>query len=109
MTKKKRIFSGMQPTGILTLGNYLGAMRNWVALQDEYECTYSVVDLHSLTIRNEAKELREQRMSLLAQYLACGVDPEKSIVFMQSHVSAHAELDWVLGVYTYLRVLNRIT
>ncbi|NLC43662.1 MAG: tryptophan--tRNA ligase [Clostridiales bacterium] len=109
MTKKKRIFSGMQPTGILTLGNYLGAMRNWVALQDEYECIYSVVDLHSLTIRNEAKELREQRMSLLAQYLACGVDPEKSIVFMQSHVSAHAELNWVLGCYTYVGELNRMT
>ena len=109
MTKKKRIFSGMQPTGILTLGNYLGAMRNWVALQDEYDCIYSVVDLHSLTIRNEAKELREQRMSLLAQYLACGIDPEKSIVFMQSHVSAHAELNWVLGCYTYVGELNRMT
>ena len=109
MTKKKRIFSGMQPTGILTLGNYLGAMRNWVALQDEYECIYSVVDLHSLTIRNDAKELREQRMSLLAQYLACGVDPEKSIVFMQSHVSAHAELNWVLSCYTYVGELNRMT
>ena len=109
MTKKKRIFSGMQPTGILTLGNYLGAMRNWVALQDEYDCIYSVVDLHSLTIRNDAKELREQRMSLLAQYLACGVDPEKSIVFMQSQVSAHAELNWVLGCYTYVGELNRMT
>jgi tryptophanyl-tRNA synthetase len=109
MTKKKRIFSGMQPTGILTLGNYLGAMRNWVTLQDEYDCIYSVVDLHSLTVRNEAKELREQRMSLLAQYLACGVDPEKSIVFMQSHVSAHAELNWVLSCYTYVGELNRMT
>ena len=77
MTEKKRIFSGMQPTGFLTLGNYLGAMRNWVALQDEYDCIYSVVDLHSLTVRNEAKDLRERRMSLLAQYIACGINPEK--------------------------------
>ena len=100
MQDKKRIFSGMQPTGVLTLGNYLGAMRNWVALQDEYECIYSVVDLHSLTVRNEAKELRERRLSLLAQYIACGINPEKSIVFMQSHVSAHAELSWVLNCNT---------
>lgn len=109
MTEKKRIFSGMQPTGILTLGNYLGAMRNWVTLQDEYDCIYCVVDLHSLTIRNEAKDLRAQRMSLLAQFLACGVDPEKSIVFMQSQVSAHAELNWVLSCYTYIGELSRMT
>jgi tryptophanyl-tRNA synthetase len=109
MTEKKRIFSGMQPTGILTLGNYLGAMRNWVALQDEYDCVYCVVDLHSLTVRQEAAELRKRRMSLLAQYIACGIDPEKSIVFMQSHVPAHAELTWVLSCYTYMGELNRMT
>ena len=109
MQDKKRIFSGMQPTGVLTLGNYLGAMRNWVALQDEYECIYSVVDLHSLTVRNEAKELRERRLSLLAQYIACGINPEKSIVFMQSHVSAHAELSWVLNCNTYMGELSRQT
>jgi tryptophanyl-tRNA synthetase len=109
MTEKKRIFSGMQPTGILTLGNYLGAMRNWVALQDEYDCVYCVVDLHSLTVRHEAAELRKRRMSLLAQYIACGIDPEKSIVFMQSHVPAHAELTWVLSCYTYMGELNRMT
>ena len=109
MNKKKRIFSGMQPTGILTLGNYLGAMRNWVALQDEYDCIYCVVDLHSLTIRHETRELREQRIALLAQYLACGIDPEKSIVFMQSQVSAHAELTWILSCYTYIGELSRMT
>lgn len=109
MTEKKRIFSGMQPTGILTLGNYLGAMRNWVALQDEYDCIYSVVDLHSLTIRHQAGELRKRRLSLLAQYIACGIDPEKSIVFMQSQVSAHAELTWILNCYTYMGELNRMT
>ncbi|NLU37151.1 MAG: tryptophan--tRNA ligase [Clostridiales bacterium] len=109
MTQKKRIFSGMQPTGFLTLGNYLGAMRNWVALQDEYDCVYSVVDLHSLTVRNEAKDLRQRRLSLLAQYIACGLDPEKNILFMQSHVSAHAELCWILSCYTYMGELSRMT
>ncbi len=109
MTQKKRIFSGMQPTGFLTLGNYLGAMRNWVALQDEYDCIYSVVDLHSLTVRNEAKDLRQRRLSLLAQYIACGLDPEKNILFMQSHVSAHAELCWILSCYTYMGELSRMT
>ncbi|MGI6537006.1 MAG: tryptophan--tRNA ligase [Caldicoprobacterales bacterium] len=109
MTQKKRIFSGMQPTGILTLGNYLGAMRNWVALQDEYDCIYSIVDLHSLTIRHEPKDLRQYRISLLAQYIACGIDPEKCILFMQSHVSAHAELTWILNCYTYMGELNRMT
>jgi tryptophanyl-tRNA synthetase len=109
MTERKRIFSGMQPTGVLTLGNYLGAMRNWVALQDEYDCIYSVVDLHSLTVRWEAKELRQRRMSLLAQYIACGIAPDKNILFMQSHVSAHAELSWVLSCYTYMGELGRMT
>ena len=109
MTQKKRIFSGMQPTGFLTLGNYLGAMRNWVALQDEYDCVYSVVDLHSLTVRNEAKDLRQRRLSLLAQYIACGLDPEKNILFMQSHVSAHAELCWIRSCYTYMGELSRMT
>ena len=109
MADKKRIFSGMQPTGFLTLGNYLGAMRNWVVLQDEYDCVYSVVDLHSLTVRNEAKDLRERRISLLAQYIACGINPEKNTLFMQSHVSAHAELCWVLSCFTYMGELNRMT
>ena len=109
MTEKKRIFSGAQPTGILTLGNYLGAMRNWVTLQEEYDCLYCIVDLHSLTIRREAGELRKCRMSLLAQYIACGIDPDKNIVFMQSHVSAHAELSWILSCYTYMGELSRMT
>lgn len=109
MSEKKRIFSGMQPTGVLTLGNYLGALKNWVTLQDEYDCLYCIVDLHSLTIRSEARELRQQSLSLLAQYIASGIDPEKNTLFMQSHVSAHAELCWVLSCYTYMGELGRMT
>ena len=109
MSEKKRIFSGMQPTGVLTLGNYLGALKNWVTLQDEYDCLYCIVDLHSLTIRREARELRQQSLSLLAQYIASGIDPEKNTLFMQSHVSAHAELCWVLSCYTYMGELGRMT
>lgn len=109
MSEKKRIFSGMQPTGVLTLGNYLGALKSWVTLQDEYDCLYCIVDLHSLTIRSEARELRQQSLSLLAQYIASGIDPEKNTLFMQSHVSAHAELCWVLSCYTYMGELGRMT
>ena len=105
---KKRIFSGAQPTGILTLGNYLGALRNWVTLQEEYDCIYCIVDLHSLTIRRDPAELRKCRTSLIAQYMACGIDPDRSILFMQSHVSAHAELSWILSCYTYVGELSRM-
>src|SRR5690606_23583383 len=97
MSQKKRIFSGSQPSGFLTLGNYVGALKNWVALQDEYECIYCIVDLHSLTVRQDPKKLRARSRSFLAQYMACGLDPEKSIMFIQSHVSAHAELAWILN------------
>src|SRR5690606_8035125 len=88
---------------------YLGALKNWAQLQDEYECIFSVVDLHSLTVRREPKALRADSMSLLAQYIACGIDPDKNILFMQSHVSAHAELCWLLSCYTYIGELNRMT
>lgn len=86
-TKKKVIFSGIQPTGIFTLGNYLGALQNWVKLQDEYNCVYSVVDLHSLTVRQDPKELRANTLSSLALLLACGIDPEKSVVFFAESCS----------------------
>lgn len=109
MSQKKVIFSGSQPTGFLTLGNYVGAIKNWVALQDEYNCIYSIVDLHSLTVRQDPKELRARSRSFLAQYIACGLDPEKSIIFMQSHVSAHAELTWILNCFTYMGELSRMT
>ncbi len=109
MSDKKIIFSGAQPTGKITLGNYLGAIRNWTKLQEEYECFYSVVDLHAITIPQEAKDLRANTMQLLAQYLACGLDPEKNTIFIQSHVSAHAELMWILSTMTYMGELSRMT
>lgn len=106
---KKRIFSGVQPSGNLTIGNYLGAIKNWIPLQDEFECLYCIVDLHTLTVRQKPAELRQRSMNLLALYMACGLDPQKSILFMQSHVSAHAELAWILNCYTYMGELNRMT
>lgn len=109
MSEKKIIFSGAQPSGKMTLGNYLGAIQNWTKLQDEYDCFYSVVDLHAITVPQEAKNLRANTMGLLAQYLACGLDPEKNTIFIQSHVSAHAELMWILNTMTYMGELSRMT
>ena len=109
MSDKKIIFSGAQPTGKITLGNYLGAIRNWTKLQDEYNCFYSVVDLHAITIPQEAKDLRANTMQLLAQYLACGLDTSKNTIFIQSHVSAHTELMWILSTMTYMGELSRMT
>ena len=109
MSEKKIIFSGAQPSGKMTLGNYLGAIQNWTKLQDEYDCFYSVVDLHAITVPQEAKNLRANTMQLLAQYLACGLDPEKNTIFIQSHVSAHAELMWILNTMTYMGELSRMT
>ena len=106
---KKIIFSGVQPSGNLTLGNYIGAIRNWVSLQDEYNCIYCIVDLHALTVRQNPAELRQRSRSLLALYIACGLEPEKNILFVQSHVSAHAELAWILDCFTYMGELNRMT
>jgi len=107
--QKKRIFSGVQPSGNLTIGNYLGAIKNWIPMQDEFECLYCVVDLHTLTVRQKPAELRQRSLNLLALYMACGLDPQKCILFMQSHVSAHAELAWVLNCYTYMGELSRMT
>ena len=106
---KKVLFSGMQATGTLTLGNYLGALKNWVTLSDEYECFYSVVDMHPITIRQDPSELRKRARNLLALYIAAGLDPEKNCIYYQSHVSGHAELAWILNCFTYMGELNRMT
>ena len=106
---KKVLFSGMQATGNLTLGNYLGALKNWVTLSDEYECFYSVVDLHSITVRQDPAELRKRARNLLTLYIAAGLDPEKNCLYYQSHVSGHAELSWILNCFTYMGELNRMT
>ena len=107
--EKKRIFSGVQPSGDLTLGNYIGAIRNWVTLQDEYECLYCIVDQHAITVRQEPQDLRKRTLELIMLYLAAGIDPEKSCVFIQSHVSAHSELSWVLNCNTQMGELSRMT
>ena len=106
---KKVLFSGMQATGSLTLGNYLGALKNWVSLSDEYECFYSVVDMHSITVSQDPAELRKRARSLLTLYIAAGLDPEKNCIYYQSHVSGHAELAWILNCFTYMGELNRMT
>ena len=106
---KKILFSGMQATGNLTLGNYLGALKNWVTLSDEYECFYSVVDMHSITVRQDPAVLRKRARALLTLYIAAGLDPEKNCIYYQSHVSGHAELAWILDCFTYMGELNRMT
>ncbi len=106
---KKTLFSGMQATGNLTLGNYLGALKNWITLDDEYQCFYSVVDLHSITVRQDPAELRKRSRALLTLYIAAGLDPIKNCIYYQSHVSAHAELNWILNCFTYMGELNRMT
>lgn len=107
--KKKVIFSGIQPSGELTIGNYLGAIKNWVKLQDEYDSYFCVVDLHAITVKQEPKDLRARTLELLAIYLACGLDPEKNTLFIQSHVPAHSEGAWLLNCYTYIGELSRMT
>ena len=106
---KKRIFSGIQPSGILTIGNYLGALKNWVGLQEDYECIYCVVNMHAITVRQIPADLRRHTYEALAVYLAAGIDPKKSTIFVQSHVPAHAELAWVLNCNTMFGELSRMT
>ncbi len=106
---KPIVFSGAQPTGQLTLGNYLGALQTWVAMQDEYDCLFCVVDLHALTVRQDPALFREQIYDLAAIYLACGIDPEKSVIFVQSQVPHHAELSWLLSTFTQMGELERMT
>ncbi len=99
----------MQPSGLITLGNYLGALNNWTKLQYDYNCLYCIVDMHAITVRQDPVKLRKQAKELLLQYLAVGLDPEKSILYYQSHVPQHAELGWILNCYTYMGELNRMT
>lgn len=106
---RKRIFSGIQPSGDLTLGSYMGAIKNWVPLQDEYDCIYCIVDMHAITVRQDPALLRRRTLEQLAQYIACGLDPVRSVIFIQSHVPQHAELAWVLGCYTQFGELSRMT
>ena len=106
---KKIIFSGIQPSGLITLGNYLGAVKNWGKLADDYHCYYSVVDLHAITVRQDPAQLRSRCKETMALLLACGLDPEKNVMFLQSQVSAHAELAWVLNCYTMFGELSRMT
>lgn len=106
---KSTIFSGIQPSGILTLGNYLGALKNWVSLQDAHNCIYCVVNMHAITVRQVPADLRRHTYEALAVYLAAGIDPSKSIIFVQSHVPAHAELAWVLNCSTMFGELSRMT
>ena len=107
--EKKILYSGMQATGNLTLGNYLGALRNWMTLNEEYECFFGVMDLHSLTVRQNPAEFRQRARNLFALYVAAGLDPEKNCIYFQSHVCTHAELAWILNCFTYMGELNRMT
>ena len=107
--EKKIMYIGMQATGRLTLGNYLGALKNWVNFHEEYECLFGVMDLHSLTVRQNPAEFRKRGRDLMALYIAAGLDPVKNCIYFQSHVSAHAELSWILSCFTYMGELNRMT
>ena len=107
--RKQVIFSGIQPSGMLTIGNYIGALSRFSQLQDDYDCIYCVVDEHAITVRQNPADLRRRCLELIALYIASGLDPEKSILYCQSHVSAHAELAWILNCYTYMGELSRMT
>ncbi len=108
-TPKKRVLSCIQPSGMLTLGNYLGALKNWNSMQDEFDCTFAVADLHAITVRQEPSKLRNQIYSTAALLLALGIDPDKNTLFIQSHVAAHSQLAWVLSCYTQFGELSRMT
>lgn len=106
---KPVILSGIQPSGAMTLGNYIGAIRNWVALQQDHDCLFMLVDMHSITVRQDPAALRQRCLEFLSLYIACGIDPDKNVLFVQSHVPQHAELAWVLNCFTYMGELNRMT
>ena len=107
--EKKIIYSGMQATGKLTIGNYIGALKNWVNLNEEYDCFFGVMDLHSLTVRQNPTEFRQNARRIYTQYVAAGLDPKKNCIYFQSHVPAHAQLGWILDCFTYMGELNRMT
>ena len=109
MEEKRKLFSAVQPSGAVTIGNYIGAIKNFVALQDEFDCVYAVADLHAITVRQEPAALRKNTLELMALFIACGIDPEKCVLFVQSHVPAHCELTWVLNTITYPGELSRMT
>ena len=109
MDEKKRILSGIKPSGDLTLGSYMGAIKNWAELADSYDCFYFLADLHAITVRQNPADLRRRTLAQLAQYIACGIDPEKNTIFIQSHVPAHTQLGWVLDCYTMFGELSRMT
>ncbi|KAE9533758.1 tryptophan--tRNA ligase [Ursidibacter arcticus] len=106
---KPIVFSGVQPSGELSLGNYLGALRQWTKMQDDYDCLFCIVDLHAITVRQDPEALRKATLDTLAIYLACGIDPEKSTIFIQSHVPEHSQLAWILNCYTYFGEMGRMT
>ena len=109
MEEKRKLFSAVQPSGAVTIGNYIGAIKNFVALQDEFDCIYAVADLHAITVRQEPAALRKNTLELMALFIACGIDPEKCVLFVQSHVPAHCELTWVLNTIAYPGELSRMT
>lgn len=110
MEKERQVlYSGMQATGKLTIGNYIGALKNWVNLNEEYDCFFGVMDLHSLTVRQNPTEFKQNAKRIYTQYVAAGLDPKKNCIYFQSHVSAHAELGWILDCFTYMGELNRMT
>ena len=106
---KKTLYSAVQPTNNLTIGNYLGAIKNWVALQNDYNCYFAIANQHSITVRQDPAELRQRTKALAALYIACGVDPEKCVLYVQSHVPAHSQLCWVLNTFTYVGEMQRMT
>ena len=107
--RKKTLYSAVQPTNNLTIGNYLGAIKNWVSLQNEYDCFFAIADMHAITVRQEPAELRCRTLSLAALYIACGIDPDKCALYVQSHVAAHAQLCWALNTFTYVGEMERMT
>ena len=107
--ERKNLYSAIQPTNNLTIGNYLGAIKNWVRLQDDYNCFYAIANMHAITVRQDPAELRRRTLSLAALFIACGIDPEKCALYIQSHVPAHAELCWVLNTFTYVGEMGRMT
>lgn len=109
MEDKKTLYSAIQPTNNLTIGNYVGAISNWLSLQNDYDCYYAIANMHAITVRQDPAELRRKTVALLALYLACGLDPKKCCFYVQSHVSAHAELCWVLNTFTYVGEMERMT